>query len=167
MELPIFQELESAWFRTASSAAEGASSPATSDEDWMDEETADSAAMASSTRAASGVGSRGPSGAGGAGTASGEVSWPYVADDGWLAAEAALTPADGGTTETGLPRRVPMAQLVPGAVEVESAAADRRTPDSVRGLLSAYHRGVQRGRSAHGNESTGSTSHSSGKEQDA
>ncbi len=110
---------------------------------------------------------RGPGGAGGAGTAGDEVSWPSVADDGWLAAEAALTPADGGITETGLPRRVPMAQLVPGAVEVESAASDRRTPDSVRGLLSAYHRGVQRGRSAQGKESTGSTSHSSGKEQEA
>ena len=67
----------------------------------------------------------------------------------------------------GLPRRVPMAQLVPGAVEVESAASDRRTPEAVRGLLSAYHRGVQRGRSAQGKEPTGSRSHSSGKEQEA
>jgi hypothetical protein len=167
MELPIFRELESAWFRSDPYAAEGASSPVTGDGDWIDEETADSAAMASSARAAPGAGPRGPGGAGGAGTAGGEVSWPSVADDGWLAAEAALTPADGGTTETGLPRRVPMAQLVPGGVEVESAASDRRTPEAVRGLLSAYHRGVQRGRSAQGKEPTGSTSHSSGKEHEA
>ena len=167
MELPIFRELESAWFRAGSSEAEGASSPATSDGDWMEEETADSAAMSSSARATTGDGPYGPGGAGGAGSAGDEVLWPSVADEGWLAAEAALTPADGGITETGLPRRVPMAQLVPGGVETASAASDRRTPDSVRGLLSAYHRGVQRGRSAQGKEPTGTTSHSSGKEQEA
>jgi hypothetical protein len=60
-----------------------------------------------------------------------------------------------------------MAQLVPGGVEMESAvgaSSDRRTPDSVRGLLSAYHRGVQRGREAHGNADD---SYLSGKEQEA
>jgi hypothetical protein len=39
-----------------------------------------------------------------------------------------------------------MAQLVPGGVEKATANANRRSPDAVRGLLSAYHRGVQRGR---------------------
>jgi prepilin-type N-terminal cleavage/methylation domain-containing protein len=34
----------------------------------------------------------------------------------------------------------------------------RRTPDEVRGLLSAYHRGVQRGRSAGSQQENGSTS---------
>jgi hypothetical protein len=71
-----------------------------------------------------------------------------------------------------------MAQLVPGGVESAVAGSDRRTPDSVRGLLSAYHRGVQRGRNAQGDadaEDTASedsgadqgTSHTSGKEQEA
>jgi hypothetical protein len=78
--------------------------------------------------------------------------WRTVADDGWTAAQAASMPADGGTTEIGLPKRVPMAQLVPGAVESPSGGSQRRTPDSVRGLLSAYTRGVQRGRSAHGGQ---------------
>jgi hypothetical protein len=41
---------------------------------------------------------------------------------------------------------VPMAQLVPGGVDKGAAAVQRRTPEAVRGLLSAYHRGVQRGR---------------------
>ncbi len=39
-----------------------------------------------------------------------------------------------------------MAQLVPGGVEKPTNAVQRRTPEAVRGLLSAYHRGVQRGR---------------------
>ncbi|MFD0785449.1 hypothetical protein ACFQZ8_16190, partial [Micromonospora azadirachtae] len=51
------------------------------------------------------------------------------------------------TTPTGLPKRTPMAQLVPGAVEKPATSVQRRSPEAVRGLLSAYHRGVQRGRS--------------------
>jgi hypothetical protein len=39
-----------------------------------------------------------------------------------------------------------MAQLVPGGVDKAATSVQRRTPESVRGLLSAYHRGVQRGR---------------------
>jgi hypothetical protein len=60
---------------------------------------------------------------------------------------------------------VPMAQLVPGGVESPAGVSDRRTPDSVRGLLSAYHRGVQRGRDAHG--SGGADPYSNGKEHEA
>jgi signal transduction histidine kinase len=76
-----------------------------------------------------------------------DESWRTAADDGWRAAAAAAQPKDGGTTRSGLPKRVPAAQLVPGAVDTRSTTArTRRTPDEVRGLLSAYHRGVQRGR---------------------
>ncbi|WBB65056.1 nitrate- and nitrite sensing domain-containing protein [Micromonospora sp. WMMD812] len=72
--------------------------------------------------------------------------WQTVADDGWRAASAASEVSVQGTTSTGLPKRTPMAQLVPGAVEKPTASVQRRTPEGVRGLLSAYHRGVQRGR---------------------
>ena len=34
-----------------------------------------------------------------------------------------MDPEDGGTTDMGLPRRVPMAQLVPGGVENSGAPA--------------------------------------------
>ena len=69
----------------------------------------------------------------------------------------------------GLPRRVPMAQLVPGGVDAAAGASDRRTPEAVRGLLSAYHRGVQRGRGAHGKDdgSRVGSPQTSGKEQEA
>ena len=70
----------------------------------------------------------------------------------------------------GLPRRVPMAQLVPGGVEsTPTGSTERRTPESVRGLLSAYHRGVTRGRDAHGSEAdpTSTDSQNSGREQEA
>ncbi|XVU26277.1 nitrate- and nitrite sensing domain-containing protein [Actinoplanes sp. CA-054009] len=75
-----------------------------------------------------------------------EDRWKTAADDGWKLAMAAAEPVDAGTTKSGLPKRVPQAQLVPGGVQPGPKAQNRRSPDEVRGLLSAYHRGVQRGR---------------------
>jgi hypothetical protein len=76
-------------------------------------------------------------------------SWHTVADDGWRAAMAAAEPVVRTKTRGGLPKRVPQAQLVPGGVETPAAAGQaQRSPEDVRGLLSAYHRGVQRGRGA-------------------
>ncbi|BCB81414.1 nitrate- and nitrite sensing domain-containing protein [Phytohabitans flavus] len=89
---------------------------------------------------------------------SAEETWRTAADEGWRRAERAAEPANSGTTRSGLPKRVPQAQLVPGGVETSTTRERaRRTPDEVRGLLSAYHRGVQRGRSA-GSQENGSTS---------
>ena len=85
-------------------------------------------------------------------------AWRTAADEGWQAAQAASQPEVVTVTSSGLPKRVPMAQLVPGGVENAYAGsaqsvdtntmanANRRSPEQVRGLLSAYHRGVQRGR---------------------
>jgi hypothetical protein len=61
---------------------------------------------------------------------------------------AAAEPLTGGTTPAGLPMRVPQAQLVPGGMQSRPRGQNRRSPEEVRGLLSAYHRGVQRGRAA-------------------
>jgi signal transduction histidine kinase len=79
-------------------------------------------------------------------------SWRTAADFGWRAAAAASQPTSGGATESGLPKRVPQAQLVPGSVDPPTGAGaqQRRSPEEIRGLLSAYHRGVQRGRESGG-----------------
>nr|WP_090791272.1 nitrate- and nitrite sensing domain-containing protein [Asanoa ishikariensis] len=74
--------------------------------------------------------------------------WRTAADEGWDRATRAATPATDGTTRSGLPKRVPQAQLVPGGVETRPKEGVKRAPEEVRGLLSAYHRGVQRGRTA-------------------
>ncbi|OJF10603.1 sensor histidine kinase [Couchioplanes caeruleus] len=79
---------------------------------------------------------------------SAEDVWRTAADDGWQRAMAAAEPAVTDTTRSGLPKRVPQAQLVPGGVDSNPRNQKRRSPDEVRGLLSAYHRGVQRGRTA-------------------
>ena len=148
VELPIYSELESAWF--ASGKRLGPRPGAWPPDPGSDGGTGDSSAEPSE-------GTERPAD---------EVSWRTVADEGWRAAQAAASPRDGGTTASGLPRRIPMAQLVPGGVETTvGGGSDRRTPDSVRGLLSAYHRGVQRGREAHGSVAPGP--YSSGKEQEA
>jgi hypothetical protein len=91
--------------------------------------------------------------------AASQTAWRTAADEGWALASRAAEPTTTGTTRSGLPKRVPQAQLVPGGVAAATSGPDRtrRTPDEVRGLLSAYHRGVQRGRSA-GRDSNGTTS---------
>jgi hypothetical protein len=84
-----------------------------------------------------------------------EDQWRTAADEGWQRAMAAAEPPDAGTTRSGLPKRVPQAQLVPGGVQSGPGNQNRRSPDEVRGLLSAYHRGVQRGRTAGTAEAVG------------
>jgi signal transduction histidine kinase len=163
MELPIFRELESAWFAAGDASATDPTG-ASGSGGWSTEGTGASA-MVGSTRASGGAGwSDRTGGSEGVRRSGDEVSWRTIADDGWRAAAAATEPQDGGTTDHGLPRRVPMAQLVPGGVETPAGVSDRRTPDSVRGLLSAYHRGVQRGRGASGDADA--DPYFSGKEQE-
>ncbi|WP_229073931.1 nitrate- and nitrite sensing domain-containing protein [Actinoplanes sp. DH11] len=88
-----------------------------------------------------------------------EDRWRTKADDGWLRAMAATAPQDAGTTRSGLPKRIPQAQLVPGGVQSPPRTQHRRNPDEVRGLLSSYHRGVQRGRTDGVAESAATATH--------
>ncbi|MEV1143236.1 hypothetical protein AB0I76_05985, partial [Micromonospora sp. NPDC049799] len=87
-----------------------------------------------------------------------DEAWRTAADEGWTRASKAAEPSTAGTTRSGLPKRVPQAQLVPGGIEPRGGPdRSRRTPDDVRGLLSAYHRGVQRGRAAGTDQNSTST----------
>jgi hypothetical protein len=207
MELPIFRELESAWFRTqdsapqpsngppvnsAAAATPAAGAPATPD-------TAEEGAQATPSWA----GTFSPAGApaavsppmpeaepvtapeqpapaqpaqrpAAAAQRPAAADWRTAADEGWQAASALAEDQDFTTTATGLPKRVPMSQLVPGGIEKGTVSAHKRTPEAVRGLLSAYHRGVQRGRTTRSDESktpehtaAGPQSSQGGKEQEA
>ena len=71
--------------------------------------------------------------------------WRTATDDGWQRVDNAFTELVDETTATGLPKRRPMERLVPGGVEEsqEAVSAQKRNPEGIRGLLSAYHRGVQ------------------------
>ncbi|UQU65579.1 nitrate- and nitrite sensing domain-containing protein [Couchioplanes caeruleus] len=175
MELPIFRELESAWFTTARpseprktepkpsapsspspdadvvttqrfSTGEPARQPgvpqqAPSPETRIDRDPATVGAVV-----ANGSAANGSAGVNGTADVSTGNPWQTAADEGWQAARKAAEMPVETTTTAGLPRRTPMAQLVPGGVDRAETSVQRRTPEAVRGLLSAYHRGVQRGR---------------------
>jgi hypothetical protein len=151
IELPIFKEMEAVWFRS---------------HDDLDLETLPDRPRAGGyptsappqptvTSSAGGSGGRDPYDSGpdyGPADYGSAEAWRTAADSGWRAAAAAAEPAAGGSTRSGLPKRVPQAQYVPGSVDVPAVAtvSQRRSPEEVRGLLSAYHRGVQRGRESGG-----------------
>jgi hypothetical protein len=77
-------------------------------------------------------------------------SWTSPGDDGWRAAQAVLAPVTGGLTASGLPRRTPQANLVPGSA---GAQDDRRsmpadTAEVMSGRLAGFQRGARRARAA-------------------
>jgi signal transduction histidine kinase len=119
--LPIFDSLESDWFRRSGATMTGPQ-PALS-----------SAASPPASQAA----------------------WTSPADEGWRAAQVVASPAAGETTQAGLPRRVPRANLVPGSVgsggtgsQDAVAEAPARSADAVRSRMSSFQRGVREGRAA-------------------
>ena len=133
--LPIFDSLESDWFRRS-----GKTLSAT-------QRTQGAPAAQAAAQAAQGA-------------QAAESSWTSPADEGWRAAQAVATPAAGETTQAGLPRRVPRANLVPGSVgggnggqgsagspETE-AEAPVRSPDAARSRMASFQRGVREGRAA-------------------
>jgi signal transduction histidine kinase len=77
-------------------------------------------------------------------------SWRSANDARWQQAAQLRKPKAGGVTSSGLPRRVPKANLVEGAAETTPQGGPQisRAPEDVRGRLSNLRRGVQRGRSA-------------------
>jgi hypothetical protein len=116
--LPIFEAVESDWFRRGRQSVSRASSPS----------------------------GRSPE------AAPGDNGWTSPADEGWRAAEAVAAPASGGVTSAGLPKRVPRANLVPGAVGDASAEqpvlAPPRSAAATRERFANFQRGIRQGRAA-------------------
>ncbi|MFD7014458.1 nitrate- and nitrite sensing domain-containing protein [Streptomyces sp. NPDC059928] len=97
--------------------------------------------------------------ANGTGASNGSGAWRSSPNDDLVRqAERARKPAAGGVTTSGLPKRVPRANLVPGTAQQQNNQAGpqvSRAPDDVRGRLTNLRRGIQQGRQA-GNGQTGS-----------
>ncbi|MBM7441608.1 nitrate- and nitrite sensing domain-containing protein [Streptomyces sp. HB132] len=76
--------------------------------------------------------------------------WRSANDERWVRAEKLRDPKAGGITPSGLPRRVPKANLVEGTAEQTQQGGPQvsRAPEDVRGRLSNLRRGVLRGRTA-------------------
>jgi signal transduction histidine kinase len=127
--LPIFDSLESDWFRRSGQTLAS---------------TATSSAKAPAAQAAASAGSGG--------------TWTSPADEGWRAAQVVAAPAAGAKTQAGLPRRVPRANLVPGSVgnsgggsngaggQETETEAPVRSPDAARSRMASFQRGVREGR---------------------
>ncbi len=124
--LPIFDSLESDWFRRSGKSLSTAR-PAQGAQGVQVVQAAESVAAQSS-------------------------SWTSPADEGWRAAQALAVPSAGDTTQAGLPRRVPRANLVPGSVGSgggdAEADAPTRSPDAARTRMASFQRGVREGRAA-------------------
>ncbi|MEV6960823.1 nitrate- and nitrite sensing domain-containing protein [Streptomyces sp. NPDC051207] len=86
----------------------------------------------------------------------GDSGWRSANDERWQQASQLRKPKAGGVTSSGLPRRVPRANLVEGSADSTPQGGPQvsRAPEDVRGRLSNLRRGVQRGRSA-GSETNG------------
>ncbi|MFH8348659.1 nitrate- and nitrite sensing domain-containing protein [Streptomyces sp. NPDC018045] len=153
---PIFDTIESNWF----------SHPA-SDAAAVPQQTADEPPAPSAERSeAPPLPRREPGAATGAGLdggatdGRGQGQWRASPnDERWRQAEQIRQPAAGGVTTSGLPRRVPRANLVAGTAQQQSTQTGpqvSRAPDDVRGRLTNLRRGIQQGRyRAEENASTG------------
>ncbi|WP_431041979.1 nitrate- and nitrite sensing domain-containing protein [Streptomyces sp. P1-3] len=142
---PIFDTIESNWFSGPQSGGAGGQGR---------RDTA-SGPSAPSVPPAQGRAPRpAPQGPGGNGSAGAAPSWRTSPnDERWRRAEQVREPAAGGVTSSGLPRRVPRANLVEGTAQQQpqqSGPQVSRAPDEVRGRLTNLRRGIQQGRQATG-----------------
>ena len=114
--LPIFEAVESDWFRRGRHAV----SPAPSGTEPEEEPTTS--------------------------------TWTSPADEGWRAAQVVSAPTSGGLTSAGLPKRVPKANLVPGAAgaadQPPAAPQPVRSAAATRERFASFQRGVREGRAA-------------------
>jgi len=84
------------------------------------------------------------------------VGWASPADDGWRAAEIAHAPSSGGVTSAGLPKRVPQANLVPGAATATAeASAPARSAAATRERFSSFQQGAKKGRAVASDQGAG------------
>ena len=76
--------------------------------------------------------------------------WSSAADQGWNAAATVDSPSTGGETTAGLPRRLPNANLVPGAIPGTEPVLPARSAAAARDRLAGFQRGVGEARAAAG-----------------
>ncbi|MCF6467107.1 sensor histidine kinase [Nonomuraea sp. MG754425] len=80
-----------------------------------------------------------------------DTSWSTPADQAWQAADAVAEPVNNGTTISGLPKRTPKANLVPGTASPNPkppppSPGPPVSPDRLRNRLASYQQGVRKGR---------------------
>ncbi|MGW6822418.1 nitrate- and nitrite sensing domain-containing protein [Streptomyces sp. NPDC055005] len=146
---PIFDTLESNWFRQEGEqpADQGPAVP------QQPQQSASSAPAPQRTQPQLPQRGQEPAADAAATGAMPTVSWRSSPNDELMRqAERVRQPAAGGITTSGLPRRVPRANLVAGTAQQQAEAQAgpqvSRAPDDVRGRLTNLRRGIQQGRQA-------------------
>jgi signal transduction histidine kinase len=82
-------------------------------------------------------------------TAAAGNRWSSPADQGWNAAAMVDSPSSSGETTAGLPRRLPNANLLPGAIPTtEQPVLPTRSAAAARDRLAGFQRGVGEARAA-------------------
>ncbi|WP_121186332.1 nitrate- and nitrite sensing domain-containing protein [Nocardiopsis sp. Huas11] len=144
--LPIFDAIESNWFKRRTGGPTVDTTETGPIPQVGAEPTAAPAAQATREEPA-------PQPSGNAGS---EQEWSSAADRGWKAARTAAEPLAGGLTTSGLPKRVPKANLVPGtAPKPENfKQMPTRSADRVRNRFSGFQKGVRDGRNRLGDRPT-------------
>ena len=132
--LPIFDAIESNWFKRRTG---GPTVDATETGPIQQVDPSQASQQSRSTTSGHNVSASGS-----------EQEWNSAADRGWKAARTAAEPLAGGLTTSGLPKRVPKANLVPGtAPKPENfKQVPTRSADRVRNRFSGFQRGVREGR---------------------
>ncbi|WP_236045872.1 ATP-binding protein [Streptacidiphilus fuscans] len=146
---PIFEQMETTWFR-AGRAERMRGVQVSADELSAQQPDPRQAQAPSHAQQPARPGQ--PAGASAvSGMGDGQAPWRSSAnDETWRRAEQVREPSAGGMMPSGLPRRVPKANLVPGTAEASSLPGPQvsRSPDEVRGRLTNLRRGIQQGRAA-------------------
>ncbi|WP_328742816.1 nitrate- and nitrite sensing domain-containing protein [Streptomyces caniferus] len=151
---PIFDTIESNWFNTPAAAAAGVAPQN------APEPESSRLPRRGSAQGEARDGARGDAPVNGARNAAPAEASQWRSspnDETWRQAEQIRQPAAGGITTSGLPRRVPRANLVAGTAQQQSTQSGpqvSRAPGDVRGRLTNLRRGIQQGRQA-GTSSTG------------
>ena len=90
-------------------------------------------------------------------SSAGRAGWSSPGDAGWQAAEAVRAPVFADTTQAGLPKRVPRANLVPGGAGSPSAPelpGPGRSATQTRQRLSSFQQGIRKARAAEPGDET-------------
>ncbi|WP_171170146.1 nitrate- and nitrite sensing domain-containing protein [Streptomyces sp. I05A-00742] len=156
---PLFQELESHWFRDQEEARDRAAEPAAEAPRDLPRREPRGTLRPEAAAPSAPTAPEAPE----APLSTAQTPLPdwreSPNDERWRRAEQVREPAAGGTTSSGLPRRVPRANLVEGTAQQQSLPAGpqvSRAPQDVRGRLTNLRRGIQQGRQAGTSSATGS-----------
>ncbi|MCE7079900.1 nitrate- and nitrite sensing domain-containing protein [Streptomyces sp. ST2-7A] len=162
---PIFEQMESTWFDSRRRTGPGPEAGDSTGSDGVGEgprppappaerPTAPPPPAAAPPSGANGSPESAPAPAGaGASAGASRPGWtPSPNDERWRRAEQLRQPAAGGITTSGLPRRVPRANLMAGTAQQRETTTTgpqvSRAPADVRGRLTNLRRGIQQGRQA-------------------